>query len=423
MINFKKIILTVILCVTAVNLSAVLSLCAVYQSALGRVYTLETTYNPDNYVHLTAKGDTVYAEGYYKGKSVKNFTLYYNNAYNTGKTFNLNPDGSFSASYSGKCPASFAYAAVEFADGGNFIYRIEYNGGWFFGDNGLAEKTGVIVENYSVASPDTNAYYVSPTLDLNETGETLDGLRGIVNSVTAGLDDDYQKAAALNDWVSYNIFYDTHASETEVDLEVIAIASTLKRGRSVCIGIANFYGALLEAAGIKAVNIRGGVVAGDCSYEELAAKTVAHEWVAFWYEKESRWVYTDPTWDLRKTFNSNTGKYDYSQKPPQYFDISPLALSLDHRGDKSELREYFSALEYIQKLDGGNPEPPDISVPQIPISETSANPVPQIGDAIESGENNTEVVLREKGILLYAVIGAMTLTAAGLIVVIVKLRK
>jgi transglutaminase-like putative cysteine protease len=383
-----------------------------FQESLGRADTLTTTYDPERYVRFTADGNMIRAEGYFRDAVVDNF--YISTATLRGMTnefsfsSNGNAGGSFTASFGGIPAESHARAVITFTDGAVMAYRVEYDNGWFFGDNGLAERTAAVVENYYTIPPDISEYYVSATRDPDELAETRALLREIVAEVTEGIEGAYHRARALNDWVARNIVYDRDARDSDVNEESISIASTLRLRRSVCIGIANTYIALLETAGIKAVNIKGGITsqAEGVPYEKLRDNTVVHEWAAFWYEAESRWVYADPTWDRQGNFAG--GEYEFMPAVHKHFDITPLALSFDHRGDKAELRHFMPVHE-----PAGDDAPDTPEVPAIPEAPEAVS-VPAVPPVYPREEDNS---------LLFVVIGVMTLTAAGLIYVIFKLRR
>ncbi|MCL2076914.1 MAG: transglutaminase-like domain-containing protein [Oscillospiraceae bacterium] len=349
---FKKFSVITIICAVMLNTAAGFASYADFQDSLERVFVLETTRDPDRYARLTADGNTIYAEGRFNEPEIVEFYISGATMSGVRNVFTNHNDGvkgSFSAHFSGIPAEENARVYLRFSDGSVMSYRVEYSPdvGWFFGDNGLSDKGLAVLENYHVIPPEISAYYISATLEPDEISQTLDKLREIVDEVTFGLDDDYQKAKALNQWVANHFYYDYDARDNEVTEDTVSIATTLALNRSVCIGIGNLYAALLEAAEIKALNIKGGVVspAEGYPYEELTKRGAVHEWVAFWYEKENRWVYADPTWDRRGIFENG----EYKSKPPvmKHFDISPLALSFDHRGDRAELRNYFGALEVI----------------------------------------------------------------------------
>ncbi|MCL2019838.1 MAG: transglutaminase-like domain-containing protein [Oscillospiraceae bacterium] len=479
----KRLSIFTILCIFIMTASSSAQIPVVddYQASLGRVYTLDTTFDSERYARFTADGNTIHARGYFKDCVVTGFFISSQNLRNIRSEFAINSDGSFSASFSGTPSEKNAYAVISFEDGNAMAYRVEYTPGtgWFFGDNGLSARTAAALEHYFTASLTVSENYVSGSLDPREIKETRENLLEIVSQVTAGIDGDYQKARALSIWVADNIVYDRDARDNEVDEETISVSNTLKRGRSVCIGIANTYGALLEAAGLKVLNIKGGVIspAEGVPYELLADKTLIHEWVAFWYEDESRWVYADPTWDMRGFYQY--GEYNYKPSIIKHFDISPLALSFDHRGDRAELRQYFGQQEAVnephvstsitttvpsaptqttttspsvptQTTTNPPTEPAQAETSPPPVSEQEENPPPTDSSTVTETEPVTEITTsanpsdkipsettepqeptivpvissdkNESGFVVYLVVGAVLLLAAVLSFFVVKFK-
>jgi len=408
--SMKKFIIFAVLFVLLANTSYA------YQDTLEREYTLLTSYDPKRFARFTADGDMIHAEGFFIDSTVDDFYISTSTMRGIEQSFTRNPDGSFTASFGGIPTEKNARAVIKFTDGTVMSYRVEYNNGWFFGDNGLAAKTAATLENYSTAALVISENYISATLDPFEISQTRDKLLEIVATVTAGVDDDYEKARLLNIWVADNIVYDRDARDSEVTEETVSVATTLRLGRSVCIGIANTYGALLEAAGLKVLNIKGGIanVHEGVPYELLAEKTLPHEWVAFWYETESRWVYADPTWDRKGFFEY--GNYQHRQSVIKHFDISGLALSFDHRGDRAELRNYFP-----EPVGDGVPDVPPLETPPLENGQTESS-APTTTAPLNSHDPLPPYPVEENNILLLA-IGAMSLIVLLMLAVTIKNRK
>ena len=120
----------------------------------------------------------------------------------------------------------------------------------------------------------------------------------------------------------------------------ISVDRVLRDRRSVCLGISNLYMALLEAAGIKAVNIKGSAIYAETPFA-LPTERQNHEWVAFCYEEEERWVWTDPVWGGLGDYIK--GQYYPGKYNGNYFDIDDFALSINHRADRAERRPFFEA--------------------------------------------------------------------------------
>jgi hypothetical protein len=376
-----------------------------YQETLGREFTLRTTYDPDRYVILTADGDTISAEGVFKSPAIDSFYVHCATMRGSEISLSRSGDGSFSAAFSGSPTAKNAEIIINLQDGSALRYRVEYNAdvGWFFGDNGLAASTTATLGDYRIISPEISANYISASLCPHETAETRELLLLIVDEVTRNLDCDYQKAKELSRWVTENIVYDQDAAASEVNEETISIASTLRLRRSVCIGIANTYAALLEAAGLKVLNIKGGVASSGVTYEQLPFETTVHEWVAFWFENEQRWVYADPTWDMKGVYKD--GEFLHNPPVMKYFDITPLALSFDHRGDGTELRQFFiiNNEELIINNENEIDNPPPVTTTP-PIITVPPHPTESNG-------------------FLYMTICVLSLAAVIMLIIIIKLRR
>ncbi len=355
-----------LLCIVFINLFTLsVNALDLSQVVKGTTNYLVTTYDDERFARFFINGNVVNVEGRFTNDIIEEFIIGGSVMLSESKAFTRYEDGSFRGYFGGIPSERIAYVKLGFKSGKILTYRIEYNEGWYFPVNGLDKYTDYNRENYITVSDEISAAYVCDELDVARTRETLERLRNLAFEITEGEEDDYKKAKLLSFWVSENIYYDYDAKNKGITLATVSLENILETKRTICIGFANLYSALLQAVGIKAVNISGGVTNENCTYEELAVKTAAHEWVAFWYEAEKRWVNTDVVFDR---FNSyKNGKYEKKDVLMQYFDMDSLTLSLNHRGDKAELRNYLGADEYVQS---GKP----------PQSETEA----QITEATES---------------------------------------
>lgn len=391
---------------------------ALQERVTARHNELVVSGDADFYARLTAEGNRVSVSGYFKGETIDQ--IYIGSATLSGVKQGLSAeaDGSFTGYYEA-VPKSGYYGqlVLKFKSGQQTFYRVEYDGGWYFPDNGLADYTMNNIENYIQMADEVAAGYISADYDPDEISQTLRELRRIAEEVTAGIDDSYQKAKALNTWVSDNIYYDHDASEGIITSETVTLYNILITKRTVCSGYANIYAALLECAGIKAVSINGGAVGDGCTYEQLAEKTLVHEWTAFWYEEEARWVVVDPCWDSGCTYED--GQYVYRAKIKRHFDRSPLAFSMTHRGDRAELRAYTRANQYVQSLGGVAAEETEATteIPQTEEAEESSTPrtlftQPEV--TVDAQEEFAEDLAA-----FYGVIVVMVVMIVGLLIVLI----
>ncbi|MDR0221984.1 MAG: hypothetical protein LBI38_00380 [Oscillospiraceae bacterium] len=348
-----------------------------YQSGLSRRNTLATTGDPARYSVFTADGNKITAKGFYGGDVVSNFEIVADFR-KVSLEFKPLSDGAYTAVFEGiPSYASHAYIRLTMKSGFVYNYRVEYGDGWFFGDNGLADKNGEIVENHTDVGEFLSALYLVNVDGTAETAdETLFRIKSLTDGIIAGLENDYDKARAISGWVADNIYYDSDARENDVSLDVIALNRVLDVSRTTCAGYANLTAAMLEAAGIKAVTVIGNAV-NISEYETLLTANRHHEWTAFWHGAENRWVMLDSGWDSGNVYKN--GKYNAKSNPRKYFDISPLAFSQNHRAEKAEYRSYFSAPLYYASLEetvpetttGEPPQPTAADEPSPPQSHSS----------------------------------------------------
>ena len=200
------------------------------------------------------------------------------------------------------------------------------------------------VENHAVI-PDmvTAQYLVGDDPNPGDIAATLDELRSLAVSIVGGYDNDYDKARAISAWVADNLHYDRHARDTDVNFETIALKNVIQTRKTVCSGYANLTAALLAAAGMKSVT-----VLGNTSFDESNPTGNPHEWTAFWYVAENRWVLLDSGWD---SFNYYDGEYVKIDSRTKHFDLSAEGFSHTHRARKAEFRDWFAVSDSDMQLE------------------------------------------------------------------------
>lgn len=310
----------------------------------GNYRRLVTSNNPDFYSVIETDGSTITARGVHKSDIPKGIGI-------AGVSVSVNFHGESDGSYTAELnytPVSEGYYTFYILHNSGAIssYLMKYTDGWYIPDNGLGLLNGQKLEKVYEAAPEAAVYYLSATADKSEVESALAQIDSIVEQVCGDETDDYKKAYLLNRWMADNIYYDHDAAETSVTLDTVAIYNVLDRRRTTCAGFANTYSALLEAAGIRSLNLKGAVTTTDVSYDELTEATENHEFSAFWYEDQNRWVYADACWsgagDYENGVTSERITYD------KYFDITGEAFALNHRVDKAEERHYGKALETLE---------------------------------------------------------------------------
>ncbi len=307
--------------------------------------------------------------------------------------FSADAQGGFTASFTLEQGNGADMLTLEFESGAKTRFRIHSDGtGWYFPDNGLSQKNREIFDSIYDAPDEAALLYLTASGDAARAESVRDQLRRISGSVTEDMTDDYEKARALCAYVADHFYYDRDARETSVTEETIVLENVLKNVRTVCSGFANLYCALLQAQGIDAVAVKGGVAAGGVTYDKLTDGLQNHEFTAFWYEKEQRWVWADPCWC--GSGNYENGEYLSDLRHEKYFDISDEALALDHRADYAERRSFFA-------IGTGKPETvktepfPALQTAETtavePVPKTSSETVPDLAKPEETEATEAEI--------------------------------
>ena len=395
----------------------------------GNFSRLVTSNNPDYYSVFETNGDTITARGVYKNDIPVGIAI---NGVKANVKFHAESDGSYTAELS-YTPISKGYYIIyiSFESGAIIDYIMKYSDGWYFPDNTLGRLNDSKLEKPYEAAPEAAVYYISATADKNEVESALAQLDSIVNEVCGDETDDYKKAYLLNRWMADNIYYDHDAAETSVTLDTVAIYNVLDRHRTTCAGFANTYSALLEAAGIRSLNLKGAAATGEITYDQLPETAENHEFSAFWYEKQNRWVYADACWSGAGDYRggSTTQRITYDK----YFDISSEAFSLNHRIDRAEERFYGKALEV---LDQGNLDAESTTEAETEASQTDSessesseavtnSPVTVSSSSQPNTNNSQENGETKQNITPFVIIGltGVFVIAAGIILAVNKRKK
>ena len=401
-----------------------------YTEPLGRINLIRTSKSEDNYSVFEANGKTVSARGKYSDDRLRKLFIDKDNGEFSGSySMRAHEDGGYEAEITMQPPEEGEHRLSLLLNSGAVMrYFIFYDNerGWYFPENGYGNSNPTVFDHIFEAPEEAAALYLSPTKDANEIATALEQIKMLAEQTTAGIEDDYEKARAISRFISERVYYDYDARDSGVDVSTVAICNVLKTARTVCAGFTNLFCAMAEAVGIDAVNIKGGIVNEDMRYSELEKGQQNHEWSAFWYEKEQRWVWVDSCWDGCGTYRNGTrtpGKPKY-----MYFDISDEALSLNHRADKAERRHYFAAkpetallgttaeegdanaLITSEPANGGDAETTTLPAVTAPVT-TKETP--------ESEKSSDAVYIT----VIAALSAAVIATAVILVIIIVKGRK
>lgn len=294
---------------------------------------LRTSYNNDNYVELSISGNTLTVGGKLLIDGL------------TGLMVECGGESRESRKYIDAASGQEFSARVSLSHSGSrpiCIYT-QKNGGSYWGymwDRILIERTSGgyrIVPSYvlerNLAFANT---YVDPD-NFRDSSKVPDSVKSMSDQIAGGETDDYAKIFLLHKWVAENIYYDYDAyrggKSTFYDS-----ADILSNKRSVCEGYANLLRDLILAQGIPCMktttfalglNTNGGSFASEV--DRITADNANksnHAHVEAWVDEH--WVIMDATWDSNNKYENGV----YNTDAPNgfyYFDITPEALSLDHK--------------------------------------------------------------------------------------------
>ncbi len=299
---------------------------------------LVTSGDPLHYVRFEFGNDSIRFTGVYSGNTVTEVLLFRPNISST----DLSLDGdSFSGSLDVRGLSEGYYIIIVKLQGAGMYYVFEMTA-----DGARA----VPAEKLPAAS---NLAFADSPLELSEQGvlhqitvsDDISAARNILREIKtlsdricAGITDDYDKARALCEWVSFNTYYDKEASENGVGEDDVTLEHVLQTHRSVCFGWSNLYAALCQAQGIVCYNASGSAVTGSrCFLQTKPEDERSHSWNLVVIDGRLIWV--DTVWNSSNTYDK--GSYFQASYDMQYFDIDSVLLSHDHRVSRLEYRNYF----------------------------------------------------------------------------------
>lgn len=289
---------------------------------------LRTSYNNDNYVELSISGNTLTVSGKLlldglTGLMVKcgDQSRQFFDAAN-GEVFSAH----VSLSHSGPLPVSI-YTQVRGENSywsyiWDKIYIERTSGGY------RIMPSPVLDQNLAFAQA-----YVDPD-NYRDSSKVPDSVKSLSNQIVGGETDNYTKIFLLHKWVAENIYYDYDAYRGDMNTFYDS-SDILANKRSVCEGYANLLRDLILAQGIpcmKTTTYALGVSANGGSFaiktDKAAVNDSNHAHVEAWVE--GHWVIMDATWDSNNKYENGVYKTD-APNGYYYFDITPEALSLDHK--------------------------------------------------------------------------------------------
>lgn len=212
---------------------------------------LVTSGDPLHYIRFEFGKDRIDFSGVYSGAAMKEIRLF--RPSDAHRSFTA--DGS---SFSG----SIEVSTLE-PDYYILIARLDNNEGMYYvfqktpdgsravpADKLPAARNLAFTESPMELSPDGVLHQVTVSDNAETAAGILEEVKSLSDQICAGITSDYDKARALCEWVSANIYYDKDAAADGVTEEEVSLEFVLKYHRSVCFGWSNLYSALCQAQGI-----------------------------------------------------------------------------------------------------------------------------------------------------------------------------
>lgn len=160
----------------------------------------------------------------------------------------------------------------------------------------------------------------------------------IAQQLTANSANDYDKAAALHDWVCSYLYYDEDGLSSDITIPYQA-TEVIKNQKAVCLGFATLYAALCRSLGIPC-NVVSGYALGIGNDKVWSDSNIYtdyqnHAWNEVYVD--GRWVIVDTTWDCQnkisngERINSESVSHLYFDSNLQYFSQNHKILEYDKR--------------------------------------------------------------------------------------------
>ncbi len=194
--------------------------------------------------------------------------------------------------------------------------------------------------------PDAQAWFLLPSKDVQSDDPQIVAL---ATQLTEGIDNTYEKALAIHDWVCNNISYDLDYINGAREYGDFSASFVYTEKQTVCLGFANFTAALLRAAGIPAKVVKGYAkglsVKEEYPDEVFQERKTNHAWNEFY--ADGCWHAMDTTWDCGNTMEYGEVTGNLGCEGRNYFDPGPEWFAETHALVKcADLVEHTYYVDY-----------------------------------------------------------------------------
>ena len=172
----------------------------------------------------------------------------------------------------------------------------------------------------------------------------------LADNITNGIENDYEKALAIHDWVAQNIYYDMDSYRNGAYRNTQGGASgALMSRKAVCQGYAELTAALIRAVNIPCKFVTGYALGiseeGNWTKNNINVMESNHAWNEVYVN--NRWMIIDTTWDSPNVYENGQLKKD-DNISWKYFDPTVELFSTTHKILNNKIEEYVvtRALSY-----------------------------------------------------------------------------
>lgn len=153
----------------------------------------------------------------------------------------------------------------------------------------------------------------------------------IATQLTDGIDNDYDKALALHDWICSYMYYDID-SLNNAETPAYYATDVVKSGRAVCLGFATLMASLCRSINIPC-NVVSGYALGigeDMAWTDatVTGEEQNHAWNEVY--ADGRWIIVDTTWDCANKIENGV-KSSGETVSHLYFDANLQFFSNNHK--------------------------------------------------------------------------------------------
>lgn len=131
-----------------------------------------------------------------------------------------------------------------------------------------------------------------------------------------------ERVRALHTWITHNIRYDETIEvnspwSAPEEMKLQHAETVLQNRKGVCLGYAQLFAAMAQAAGLQTA-----VVSGMVKEPDGYIPRIGHAWIAVQIDK--KWFLCDPTWDAQSVLRKN------NRNKKEYFLLKPAEFIYNH---------------------------------------------------------------------------------------------